>query len=575
MKIKESETIVGIDLGTTNSAIAVVVNKLPKLIQIDGRPTMPSCVGLSESGEVLVGQSAVNQMLAAPERTITSVKRHMGSELPVSLGNKNFTPEEISAFILKRLKAEAEAELGFPVKKAVITVPAYFDENQRRATQNAAKLAGLDAVRILNEPTAAALAYNLQSSDKQTILVYDLGGGTFDVSVVKCDDGLVEVCASHGDTHLGGDDFDQEILAAIVEGWNGSEALDMNNSQISRRLLMVAEAAKCSLSDKPYEKVSEDYLAGNDHLKMELSRNDFEDRIEHLLTKTMNSIHEALSAGGLSVSDIDKVLLVGGSTRIPLVQTMIEARMGQPVSREVDPDLIVTMGAAIQGGIIAGEDVGSILVDISTKSYGNIALSPVMGKLVCVPVIKRGTPLPVTRSESFSTASDDQDKIQIEVFQGESEDPDENLEIGTFFVEDLSLVPAGNVIIIEYSLDLNGMLKVTAKEKTTGLEKVATIDTRDVAASFDLDRARKRMSEMFGADEAVEIDAETESAAVTRAASLRKRAEKLLERELDAEDSAEIKSLLVGIEAAVKSAADDKVTELSDELEDIIFYLEV
>jgi molecular chaperone DnaK len=579
MTLTESEIIVGIDLGTTNSAIAVMEGKLPKLIQIDGRSTMPSCVGLGESGEILVGQPALNQMLVAPERTITSVKRKMGSELPVKLGGKKYQPEEISAFILNRLKTEAERELGRPVKKAVITVPAYFDEKQRRATQNAAELAGLNAVRILNEPTAAALAYNLQSSEKQTILVYDLGGGTFDVSIVKCEEGLVEVCASHGDTQLGGDDFDQVLVEALVEGWSGSESLDVKAPQTSRRLMLAAESAKCSLSDKPFEEISEDYLAGNDHLQMELSRNDFEQRIGSMLAKTLDSIHEALSTGGLSVHEIDKVLLVGGSTRIPLVQSMIEQRMGQPASREVDPDLIVTMGAAIQGGIIAGMDVGSILVDISSQTFSNLTLDPSTDQLTCVPVISRGTPLPVTRSEAFYTTMDNQQEIMVAVFQGESSHPEDNLEIGKFEVEGLGEVPAGNIILIEFSLDLNGILKVTAKEKSTGFEKMATIDTRDVETSFDLEKARKRMSDIFvnENDTAAEEVGGSQNSELTRAKGLKKRAEKILEKdkEMDSGDSSEINSLLSESLAAVKSRNYEELSALSDKLEDIIFYLEV
>jgi len=571
--------IAGIDLGTTNSAIGIIENGVPRLIQIDGRPTMPSCVGLDESGEILVGQPALNQIVAAPERTITSVKRQMGSDLHLKLGDREYRPEEISAFILKRLKEEAERDLGRPVNKAVITVPAYFDEKQRRATQNAAELAGLEAVRILNEPTAAALAYNLQGNKRQTILVYDLGGGTFDVSLVNCENNLVEVRASHGDTHLGGDDFDEALLEHIAEAWQGSEALDLNDPRISRRLIMAAEAAKCRLSDHPFVEIREDYLSGDTHLEMELSRDDLEKLIEPMLEKTWESMNAALSDGGLTPRDVDKILLVGGSTRIPLVQRMIEERIGQQASREVDPDLIVTMGAAIQGAIIAGQDVGSILVDISTQTFSTEALRPDYMGLICVPVIQRGTPLPVTRSEAFATPVDNQERIEVTVFQGESTDPDENLEIGMFEVDGLDQVPAGNIILIEFSLDLNGMLKVTAKEKSTGLEKAVTIDTRDVGASFDLGEARKRMSEAFGeeppAKEVIAGGADSgEHAELTRARDLKKRAKKLMEQDLDSEDSEDVNNLLAKSLTAIKAGDFSGLNELSDKLEDIIFYLE-
>lgn len=583
MSFQNSEIIVGIDLGTTNSAVAVMENGVPRLIQIDGQPTMPSCVGVDESGGILVGQPAVNQMAAAPERTITSVKRRMGEDLPISLGEKQYQPEEISAFILKRLKAEAENDLDRPVTKAVITVPAYFNEKQRRATQNAAELAGLEAVRILNEPTAAALAYNLQNSKKQTILVYDLGGGTFDVSLVSCLEGLVEVRSSHGDSHLGGDDFDEALVKHITESWEGKNALDLSDPQISRRLTTAAEMAKCKLSDQPFETIREDYLAEDRHHELELARIDFEQLIEPMLEKTLESMHQALTDGEVLPRDVDQILLVGGSTRIPLVQQMIEHRMGMAVSREVDPDLIVAMGAAIQGGIIAGEEVGSILVDISTQTFSNLAHSDQYGSIVCIPIIQRGSPLPVTRSEAFTTTMDKQKKIEIVIFQGESINPDENIEIGQFEVTGLKPVPAGNIIIIEYSLDSNGMLEVTAQEKATGLQKAVTIDTRNIEASFDLEEARKRMSEAFGDDdltidisepEAGKDDVNQDHKELTRAKDLKKRAEALLKQEIDPDDSKDLQSLLEESLAAVKSRDFSKLNELSDQLEDIIFYLE-
>jgi len=575
----EREPIVGIDLGTTNSAIGILENGIPRLIEIDGHPTMPSCVGLDESGGMVVGQAALNQLAVAPERTVTSIKRRMGSEVPVLLGDREFRAEEISAFILKRLKAEAERDLGRPVTKAVVTVPAYFDEKQRRATQDAAQLAGLEAVRILNEPTAAALAYNLQDRGRQTILVYDLGGGTFDVSLVVCEKGLVEVKASHGDTRLGGDDFDETLVHHLTKAWDGKDPLDPNDLRAARRLKVAAEAAKCRLSDHPFANVREEYLGSGSHLEVEVAREDFEDLVAPLLEKTWEAMHAALRDADTLPQNVDKILLAGGSTRIPLVHHMIEARIGLAPSSELNPDLIVALGAAIQGGIIAGDEVGAILVDIATHTFSTAAMDFDGMSIVCVPIIPRGTPLPVSRSEAFSTRHDNQEMVKVEVYQGESRNPFENLLIGEFMVEGLGKVPAGNVITSEFSLDLDGLLEVTAVEKSTGLAKAVTIDTRDVKASFDLAEARQRVSDTFGGNAAGETD---EAPVPTtdvheetiRAKDLRKRADKLLAGDLDEEDRIDITSLLDRMRSAIKIRDFATLEDCSDQIEDIIFYLE-
>lgn len=576
----DKEVIAGIDLGTTNSAIAVVENGVPRLIEIDGAKTMPSCVGFGDSGEVLVGRPALNQLAAAPERTVASIKRQMGSDLPVKLGNREFRPEEISAFILKRLKEEAERDLGRPLTKAVVTVPAYFDEKQRRATQDAAKLAGLDAVRILNEPTAASLAYNLQDRGGQTILVYDLGGGTFDVSLVVCESGLVEVKASHGDTQLGGDDFDIALTEHLAAAWTGKAPLDLNDLRVRIRLKMAAEAAKCRLSDHAFTKVREEYLGGDSHLEVELSRVDLEETIAPMLEKTWESIGAVLRDGNVRARDIDKILLVGGSTRIPLVHHLIEHRLGLAPSAELNPDLVVAMGAAIQGAITAGESVGSILVDITTHTFSTAAIdTESFGvRMICVPVIPRGAPLPVTRSEAFETVHDNQKGCDIEVYQGESTVPEENLRIGKFTIEGLSATPAGNILVSQFSLDLNGMLEVTATEKATGLARAVTIDTRDVAASFDLAEARLRLADAFGTgveeDGAEPAEHGASNLELTRAKDLKNRAEKLMRGELSEEDRADLDRLLAQSRAAVKARDFDILKEHSDQLDDIIFYLE-
>lgn len=576
----DQELIAGIDLGTTNSAIGILENGIPRLINIDGQATMPSCVGIDESGEILVGQAALNQLAVAPERTVASIKRQMGSELPIKLGKRDYRPEEISAFILKRLKQEAERDLGRPLHKVVVTVPAYFDEKQRRATRIAVQLADLEPVRILNEPTAAALAYNLQEQKPQTILVYDLGGGTFDVSLVTCEKGLVEVKASHGDTHLGGDDFDEALVSHLAEAWTGKTPLDVSNPRTAARLKLAAEAAKCRLSDQPYATVREEYIDSATHLELEVAREDFEQLIAPLLEKTWEAMYAALRDGQTLPQDIDKVVLAGGSTRIPLVHQIIEQRIGHRPCAELNPDLIVALGAAIQGGIIAGQEVGAILVDISTHTYSTTALRPDGLSLFCVPIIPRGTPLPVTRAEAFSTVSDDQQSVEITVYQGEGSEPLENLRIGEFLIDGLSKVPAGNVITSQFALDLDGLLEVTSTEKATGVAKAVIIDTRDVKASFDLATARQHLSEDFG-KAAIDIESESEDnragqvhAETVRAKGLRKRAEKLLSGDLDDEDHEEIKKLLGEMNGAIKASDFDTLKKLSDQIEDIIFYLE-
>ncbi len=460
-----------------------------------------------------------------------------------------------------------------------MTVPAYFDEKQRRATRDAAHLAGFETARILNEPTAAALAYNLQEQESQTILVYDLGGGTFDVSLVACEKGLVEVKASHGDTRLGGDDFDETLVTHLAKAWKGSKPLDLADPRTARRLKMVAEAAKCRLSGQPYAPVREEYLDPDTHLELEIDRESFEDLIVPLLEKTWEAMHAALRDGNTLPQNIDKIVLAGGSTRIPLVHRMIEERLGHAPCAELNPDLIVALGAAIQGGIIAGEEVGAILVDIATHTFSTAALRPEGFGLYCVPIIPRGTPLPVTRAEAFRTVGDNQQEVQVEVYQGESVEPAENLHIGEFMITGLGRVSAGNVITTQFSLDLDGLLEITAVEKITGLAKAVTIDTRDVKASFDLAEARQRISSAFGEDPveatpagddpATRVHAET-----TRAKDLRKRAGKLMDGDLDDEDRSDLQDLLAAMRDAIKARDFDTLGERSDRIEDIIFYLE-
>lgn len=482
-----AEVIVGIDLGTTNSEIAVVENGQPRVLTEDGDPILPSVVGLAVDGRLLVGGPARNQWVLAPDRTVKSIKRKMGQDVKVALGDQQFTPQEVSAMILRALKGRAEQELGIEVKKAVITVPAYFNDSQRQATREAGALAGLDVVRIINEPTAAALTYNPDQSKSERILVYDLGGGTFDVSIVHTEGGVVEVLASHGDTQLGGDDFDELLLDSVADDFQEMYEVDLRADRASRaRLLRAVEDAKKRLSDHAFTKIEEEFIAEKDgvplHLSVELSREDFEMLIRPAIDRTMDCVQKALTDAKLTASQINRVVLVGGSTRSPLIGRLLEERLGQPSHREVNPDLCVALGAAVQGAIIAGENVGAVLVDITPHSLGikcleysdDFRLRANENKFAAI--LRRNTPLPASRSEVFCTVADHQPVVEIDVFQGESPDVRQNHRVGKFLIEGLAKVPAGNQLVVQLDLTLDGILKVSAREKSTGLVKQITIE---------------------------------------------------------------------------------------------------
>ena len=482
-----AELIVGIDLGTTNSEVAVVEGGQPRVLAEDGDPILPSIVGLADDGRLLVGTAARNQWVLAPDRTVKSIKRKMGEDVKVSLGTEEYRPQEVSAMILRSLKTRAERELGQPVRKAVITVPAYFNDSQRQATREAGELAGLEVVRILNEPTAAALTYNPDQSKAEHILVYDLGGGTFDVSIVHTEAGVVEVLSSHGDTQLGGDDFDELLLNDVADEFQEMYDVDLRGNRVARaRLLKAVEEAKKRLSDHPFARVEEEFIAEKDgvplHLNVEIDRADFDDIIRPLIDRTMECVQRALDDARLTAAQIDRVILVGGSTRTPMIGRLLEERLGQPAHREVNPDLCVALGAAVQGAIIAGENVGSVLVDITPHSLGikcleftdEFGFRPNEHKFA--PILKRNTPLPASRSEVFGTVSDSQPTVEIDVYQGESPDVRRNHRVGRFLIEGLAKVPAGNQLVVQLDLTLDGILKVSAREKTTGLLKQITIE---------------------------------------------------------------------------------------------------
>ena len=578
-----TEDIVGIDLGTTNSEIALYRDGRPEVLADEqGRKILPSVVGLTETGEVLVGEEARNQSLLHPGRTVRSIKRRMGRAETVRMGERDYTPQEISAIILKRLKEIAEVRLGRPVRKAVVTVPAYFSDTQRQATREAGEIAGLEVVRIINEPTAAALVYEAGQHEGKRILVYDLGGGTFDVSVVRIEEGVVEVISSHGNNHLGGDDFDQKIVAHILEHLKINQAVDVSDQpRAIARILRAAEAAKKHLSDHPFARIEEEYLAdaeggGPVHLSIELTRDEYEAMIAPYVEETLQAIHTALRSADLTASQVEKILLVGGATRTPVIRRRLAEVFGHEPRGEVDADLCVAMGAAIQGAAISGQEVSAVLVDVTPYTFGTSALGELDGEFYpyCyIPIIPRNTPIPVRKSEMFYTVGDNQTEVDVRVFQGENPDAEQNIEIGRFRVEGLSKAPAGNEVLLDLALDRDGILHVTAREKRTGLERRISIDqavSRYKAA--ELQQARERIGALFG--ESVTDTAPGDAGADrTEVAALLERARARLDSVGD-EDRQEMIDLMEAIQDALASEDAAALDEPRTQLNDLLFYLE-
>ncbi len=591
------EIIVGIDLGTTNSEVAVLRDgKVVVIPDQAGRRILPSFVGVADDGALLVGEPAKNQYPLYPERTVKSIKRKMGSDDTVDMAGKDYTPQEISAIILKRLKATAERHLGQPVGKAVITVPAYFNDAQRQATREAGEIAGLEVVRIINEPTAAALTYEADHHGRKHILVYDLGGGTFDVSAVRIENDVVEVLASHGNNHLGGDDFDQKIIDHLVAHLKETAQMDASSSrQAMARLGRAAETAKIALSDRPFVSIEEEYLLEKDgrpiHLSLELARDDYEAMIEPYIRETLEAVHTALRGASLTVADIDEILLVGGATRTPLVGERLQEEFRQQPRGEVDPDLCVAMGAAIQAAMIAGREVSSVLVDITPYTFGTSVLGEIDGLPTLhrfAPVIHKNTPIPVTKSEVFYTFHDHQEAVDVQIYQGEDRDALNNILIGRFMVEGLSKkAPAGNPIILRLALDLDGVLNVSAVEKNTGLEKSITIDNalRRYEAE-ELESARARIGTLFDevySDETDSIEGEVLKAeddapassqhAGVQARALLEKAERMLD-DATPEDREDMIDLIETIRDALDSGDDTALREGTEALSEILYYLE-
>ena len=564
---------IGIDLGTTNSVVAVMEGGKPTVIaNAEGSRTTPSIVAFSKSGERLVGQLAKRQAIVNPDRTIASIKRHMGDNYKVDIDGKDYTPQEISSMILRKLADDASKYLGEKVTSAVITVPAYFNDAQRQATKDAGKIAGLDVLRIVNEPTAAALAYGLEKEKSEKVLVFDLGGGTFDVSVLEIGDGVHEVLSTSGDTHLGGDDFDQKVMDWICEEFKKQEGIDLKgDKQAMQRVKEAAEKAKCELSSVFETNINLPFITadanGPKHLDLNLTRAKFEELSFDLLERCKKPVEQAIQDAGISKSEINEVVLVGGSSRIPAVQKLVKDYTGKEPNQSVNPDEVVAVGAAIQAGVLAGEVKDIVLLDVTPLTLGIETLGGVM-----TPLVPRNTTIPVSKSQVFSTAENNQTAVDIQVLQGERPMARDNKSLGMFRLEGIAPAMRGiPQIEVTFDIDANGIVNVSAKDKATGKEQKITITNSSNLSEQDIDKMVKEAEANAAEDKKRKEEAEIKNNASSLIASA-DRVMKDFEGKIDANDKSKLEEQKAALQKAIdENKPVDELKKLSEELQQTMF----